>query len=218
MATSGNRPDVEVLADVEELAAIGVGYERLISMVQERHHDRARAIYRRTHGYQEDDPVSDEQVPMPRGASSRTIDRYLKAMRERWAKEEVELRPKRREELRAKLQATFLKAYGEGGPSMGAAVRCLAIQAKIDGLEAPQEINLNTQVIDIKSMTPDQRVARIRELYALRQKATQEGKVIDILPAAESKKLPAKKLPAKKTPAKKAKTKKRLKRPRKTSE
>ena len=184
-------PDLALLRDIEELAALGVAYDRLIGMVQDRHHERAKDAFRRQNGMHRDEPVEEDMVPMPRGASSRTIDRYLKSIRERWAKEEIELRPERRQELRQKLQATFLKAYLEGGPSMGAAVRCLAIQAKIDGLEAPQEINVN-QTIDIKSMSPEQRNARLRELYAKRQAAVAAGKVIDLLPEPAKKKPKAK--------------------------
>lgn len=208
MATS--KIDPLLLADIEERAAIGTGYDRLIAEVQEAHHERAKEVYRKRNGLEDWENV-DDLVPMPRGASPRTIDRYLKSIRERWVTEEIEMRPKRREELRQKIQASFLKSYHEGGASMGAAVRCLALFAKIDGLEAPQEVNVNTTTVNIKAMSPDERVARLRQLHALRQKAVAEGRVIDILPAPEAKKLP------KKTPAKKAKPKpkKRLKRPRK---
>lgn len=203
--------NIDLLKDVEELSAIGVGYDRLIAMVQERHHERARETFRKLHGLEEWEPVSDLQCPMPRGASVRTIARLIARLKERWSREEVEMRPQRRQELRQKIQATFLKAYGEGGPSMGAAVRCLALQAKVDGLEAPQKIEAMVGHVDIKAMSPDQRRDRVAELWALRQKAIAEGKIKGIIDAASTpKKLKAALEKPKKTPAKKkAKAKKK---------
>lgn len=193
--------DIDLLKDVEELTAIGVGYERLVAMIQDRHHERARDNHRKLHGLDELEVVD---IPMPKGASSRTIDRIIRRVKDRWAREEVELRGERRQELRQKLQATFLKAYGEGGPAMGAAVRCLQLEAKLNGLEAPQKIEINGQ-INIKAMSPDQRRARMTELWAIRQEAVAAGKVIDVLPT----KTKRKKLPAKKPTKKKAKAKKK---------
>lgn len=201
----GPLKDADLLRDVEELAAIGLGYDRLVLMVRQRHEDRHFAIYCKQHGMRPDEcRPEDFGWEPPKGASERTISRYLATIRERWAKEEEELRPARRQELRQKLQATFLKAYGEGGPSLGAAVRCLQVQAKIDGLEEPQKIEISGRV-DVLAMSPFERQARIEELWALRQKALG---VIDVktkparLPPASSAKKPAKKTTPKRKSAK----------------
>lgn len=196
--------DIDLLKDVEELAAIGVGHERLIALTRQRHHERAEQRHREANGLDDFEVVN---IPMPPGASKRTIERYLAAIRKRWATEEEERRPERRQELRQKLQATFLKAYDEGGPSMGAAVRCLQVMAKMDGLEAATQIEVKGQ-IDVRAMSPFDRQKRIKELWALRRLAlgSEDAEVIDVKEAP--KKLPAKAKAKKKAPANKAKTKK----------
>ena len=138
--------------------------------------------------------------------TERTISRYITAIRERWATEELELRPQRRQELRRRAEMTFRKAYTEGGKSLGTAATCLKILQEMDGLKAPQKIEVNGQ-INVKAMSPDQRRTRVAELWAIRQKAIAEGRVIDVLPSApKRKKLPAPKKAAKKIPAKRKKT------------
>ena len=189
---------------IEELAAIAVPYDRLVRMVQKaKRESLAIANGADPDGLEFDRVVKETKLT---GASERTIQRYLKQIRDRWATEEVELRPKRREMLRQKLQATFLKAYAEGGPSLGAAVRCLQVEAKMDGLEAPTRVEVSGQ-IDVLAMSPMERTQRIEQLWAMRQ-AHLGSQAVEVIEAPAPKRLPAK-TRAKKARKKPAKGRKR---------
>ena len=203
--------DSTLLIEIEELMVIGMSYEALIATVQIRYEERAQQAN------QEAKDRGAECDPGKTEVSERTIQRYMKRVKDRWATEEEQERPERRKELRRKLNAVFSKSYMEGGQSLSAAVQCLRIQAKIDGLEAPQKVEINAD-INVKLMSPFQRQARIEELWALRRGTLGREDaplVIDVPPAP--KKLPAKRKakPKKKAPAKKAKPKPKAKTARK---
>jgi hypothetical protein len=99
----------------------------------------------------------------------RTVERYFRLVRERWATEEVAQRPARREQFRAMVMANFALAHATANPMAGAAT--LRVLAKLDGLEAPTEVKV-TGGIDIRAMSPRERQDEIDRLLELRAKAT----------------------------------------------
>ena len=120
-------------------------------------------------------------------ASQRTVSRYFRSIRDRWAQEEVELRGERRGEFRARLQASFnVSMETKNGMAMAAVMRSWA---KFDGMEVPLEIRVSGG-IDVKAMSPTERSREIDRLIALRSAAL-GPKVIDV-EEAKPKRLKAK--------------------------
>lgn len=182
--------DMALEADIEEMMAVGMRYDRMIPLIIVRHMERYGDAHSTLEGHT--------------GCSERTIQRYMQRIRKRWAEESEKTRPERRAELERKLDATFLKAYLEGGASLGSAVRCLTQMAKMHGLDAAQKIEITGQ-LDIKAMSPIERRARISELWELRQRSLG---VVDVkaLPPKPKKKTKAAKRKPKKAPVKGRKT------------
>jgi len=97
--------------------------------------------------------------------TERTVWRYFRLVRERWATEEEELRPKRREQFRAMVMENFRLAMDDANPMAGAAT--LRVLAKLDGLEAPGKLEITT-AYDVRSMSPLERQAEIERLLLVR--------------------------------------------------
>lgn len=98
--------------------------------------------------------------------SLRTLERYRKAVRDRWQQEEVELRPERRAELRAMVRSGYRGAVEAG--QYFAAAKFAALLAKMDGLEAPVRVELDA-VVSVAALSPVQRQREIAGLLARRE-------------------------------------------------
>jgi hypothetical protein len=112
--------------------------------------------------------VLSEVLAKENDVTIRTVERYFRLVRERWATEEIEQRPQRREQFRAMIMANWQLAYVTQNPMAGAAT--LRVLAKLDGLEAPSEIKI-TGAIDVRALSPKERRDKIEELLELRAKA-----------------------------------------------
>jgi len=133
--------------------------------------------------------MGQETVAAPRlaeefGVTERTVWRYYKAVRERWATEEAERRPQRREEFRAMIMQNLRVAWAVANPMAGAAT--LRVLAKLDGLEAPSEIKI-TGGLDIKAMSPMERQAEIERLLAIRAVALDGRRTTPLLAKSNGK-------------------------------
>ena len=93
-----------------------------------------------------------------------TVRRYQTEIRKRWASEETEARPKRRERFRAMLMEAWRIAI-TAEPRQMAPV--LALMSKFEGFDQPVKIEVNHSV-DIRSMSPRQRQDEIARLIAKR--------------------------------------------------
>lgn len=102
------------------------------------------------------------------GVTVRTVERYFRRIRERWATEEEERRPERRQEFRALCMENLRVAWDTRNAMAGAAT--LRVLAKLDGLEAPAEIHVS-MALDVKAMTPQQRRTEIDRLIRQRAEA-----------------------------------------------
>ena len=109
------------------------------------------------------DALADEQA-----VAKSTVDKYYRLIREKWATEEEELRPMRRQEFRARVLDTYRLAHQTGNAMAAAAT--LRVMAKLDGLEAPAKVEI-TGSIDVRAMTPLQRQEEIERLIAVRAEA-----------------------------------------------
>jgi hypothetical protein len=116
--------------------------------------------------------VLGERLALAHDVTFRTVARYFRLIRERWASEEIDLRPARRAEFRAMVKANFALAYATDNASAGAST--LRLLARLDGLEAPMEIKL-TGSVDVRALSPMERKDEIERLLALRKKATKKA-------------------------------------------
>ncbi len=143
----GPKKNVAMLAAVEEALVRGLGFGRIASQIC--------AEFRVT---------------------DRTVCRYISAVRERWMREEEELRPERRAHFRAMLMANFRLSLNSENPTAGAAT--LRVLAKFDGLEAPARVVVAGS-FDVRAMSPMERQAEIDRLIALRAQAMREAREQD---------------------------------------
>lgn len=112
--------------------------------------------------------ILSERLAILHGLTIRTVERYFRLVRERWATEEASQRPARREQFRAMVMANFALAHATANPMAGAAT--LRVLAKLDGLEAPSELKI-TGGIDIRALSPRERRDEIERLLEIRSKA-----------------------------------------------
>ncbi len=103
--------------------------------------------------------------------TERTVWRYFRKIRERWASEEVEHREQRRQHFRAMIMANFRLAMATSNPMAGAAT--LRVLAKLDGLEVPAKLKIAGS-FDVRSMSPTERRSEIDRLIALRAQSTRQ--------------------------------------------
>jgi len=109
-----------------------------------------------------------ERLAVAHDVTIRTVARYFRMIRERWAKEESELRPARREEFRAMVKANFAMAFATENAGAGAAT--LRLLARLDGLEAPLEVKINGG-LDVRALSPKERRDEIERLLEIRASA-----------------------------------------------
>ncbi len=114
--------------------------------------------------------------------SDATTTDWMQEIYRRWAAEDVERRPARKDLWRARLEARYLMMMEDlSDPKMNmqginraklydamAKLELLAI--KLDGLDAPIRVE-HSGTVDIRAMAPDERRARIDELLAKRDAA-----------------------------------------------
>ena len=72
------------------------------------------------------------------GVHVRTVDDDLVAVRDQWAAEAAEERPKAREEMLARIDAAHLAAFTDG--KHGDCARLLKLRAEVQGLVGPKSI------------------------------------------------------------------------------
>lgn len=147
----GPRKDPELLAKVEVYLVLGKANRKLAELAEE---------YKVT---------------------ERTIQRYMRSVRERWLKEEEEHRPMRRAEFRAMIRNNLEIAWATGNAMAGAAT--LRVLAKLDGLEAPCKLEISG-VLDVRAMSPLDRQAEIERLLKRRADALDGRRATPLLPPA----------------------------------
>jgi len=112
--------------------------------------------------------VLGEMLAKAHDVTIRTVERYFRLVRERWASEERELRPGRREEFRAMVKANFALSYATANAGAGAAT--LRLLARLDGLEAPLEVKFSGG-LDVRALSPKERRDEIERLLEIRASA-----------------------------------------------
>ena len=104
--------------------------------------------------------------------SEHTIKDWRKEIRRRWAVQDAEEKPHRRDEHRELLKTLYHQSFATGD------YRCAEKVARqlmiLDGLNVPQQINLSGAV-DVNAMTPQQRDAEIDQLLKKRQEAKERA-------------------------------------------
>lgn len=116
--------------------------------------------------------------------TERTVQRYMRCIRERWMREEEEHRPQRRAEFRAMIRNNLEIAWATANSIGGAAT--LRLLAKLDGLEAPCKIEISGAV-DVRAMSPLDRQAEIERLLKRRADALDGRRTTPLLPPAPAK-------------------------------
>lgn len=138
------------------------------------------------------DGTSDQSLPIlaeKYNVAESTVSRYYKFIHDRWATEEREQRPQRREHFRAMAMDAYRLAKTTKNALAAAAV--LRLLAKLDGLEAPVRVALSVTV-DIRAMAPEERHAEIERLWELRKMAlAQRGAPLQLCAPEDKKTRPA---------------------------
>jgi hypothetical protein len=116
-----------------------------------------------------------------------TVRRWRAEVFARWTKEDIELRPARRDMMRQQLMMLFRASYQastdtEGRPlttmaatlSRAECTKIAKLSCQLDGLLAPTVVKVDAAV-DPLSMSPSERRAEIDELLAKREAAMREA-------------------------------------------
>lgn len=122
-----------------------------------------------------------------RTESEATVRAWRAEVFARWAKEDVELRPARRDMMRQQLMMLFRSNYqasldtqGKPGTTMAAVLsraectKIAKLSCQLDGLLAPTVVKVDGAV-DPLAMSPSERRAEIDELLAKREAAMREA-------------------------------------------
>jgi hypothetical protein len=97
-----------------------------------------------------------------------TVAKWITEVRRRWAMQDAEERPHRRDEHREMLRALYHESYKAADfRNCERVARQLMV---LDGLQVPETINVN-QTLAVQAMTPDQREAEIAALLKRREEA-----------------------------------------------
>lgn len=107
------------------------------------------------------------------GISARTTDDYIARVREAWAADAAIARPHRREEARSRLLR--LRSTLQRAKAWASLVGVERLLVDIDGLHAPQQLDVRTVGIQPIEMTPEEAAEEIRTSYALVQLMEEEG-------------------------------------------
>lgn len=110
--------------------------------------------------------------------SEETAKNWRREVMRRWAAEDAELRPARKDQWRARLEAMQIEVLGKARAASGRVQAVLYAEwrqlAKLsiimDGVQAPITIKHEGKV-DVQNMTPYEREAEIRDLIAKREAA-----------------------------------------------
>lgn len=108
------------------------------------------------------------------GLSERQVRRYITRVNAELASAAEQTRQIRRAQFRGMTLATYRKAMAKN--ALIPAVQSLQLLAKVDGFEAPQEVNIRDVTVkdEVRRMSPRARQARMEELLA--KKAAAEAK------------------------------------------
>jgi hypothetical protein len=109
--------------------------------------------------------------------SAPTVHTWSLEIRNRWAKEEEELRPQRKSMYRARLDALYARAWREG--DLLIATQVAKLQGQLDGLlSQTTRLQVSGQV-DVAALTPDQRRREIEALLERRRLAAPRPAMIE---------------------------------------
>jgi len=130
------------------------------------------------------DKILDILADEGRTESASTAHAWRNEVNRRWASEEQELRPARKDMMRARLEKLYLTAYKHAtDESKSAVARSMALaectkiaklSIALDGLAAPIAVR-HEGVLDPASMTPAEREAEIKTLLAKREDQLRKG-------------------------------------------
>jgi hypothetical protein len=119
--------------------------------------------------------------------SEETARKWREAIQKRWAQEDAEMRPARKDAWRARIEQQYRKLieWAETSTSQIAKAAFMAEATKLtklalimDGLTAPVRVD-HSGIVDVRHLAPQEREDKIRELLAKREAAKREaGKVV----------------------------------------
>lgn len=116
--------------------------------------------------------------------SENTAKSWRKEIQRRWAAEDAENRPARKDMWRGRLEALYHKLLTKAGsPGLSAsacamlyaeAIKVAKIAVVMDGLTAPVRVE-HSGAVDVAALQPHERETEIRELLAKREAALQQA-------------------------------------------
>jgi hypothetical protein len=101
-----------------------------------------------------------------------TLRDWRREIWQRWAADDADLRPHRRDVHREMLRALYHEALKD--KAWGACERVLKQLMILDGLQTPDTLNINHTHVPVEKMSPEEREREIAELIAKRNKAQAE--------------------------------------------